>query len=124
MHGIYASDARILSVRAAFAVLCRLEERGNGSVVRGAIKGMLSSLGGKQVSGSETTQYDVGDVAQIMKGVSVYSFRDGMQTLTDAMLHHLEEHGNVNIVQGDGVTALQKVDGHFAVRCILVLYRT
>ena len=36
VHGIYATDSRVLSVRSAFSMMCELEERGKGSAVRGA----------------------------------------------------------------------------------------
>lgn len=83
--------------------MCRLEENGKGSIVRGAISDMLSLT-----DTSEGLTYHVGDVAQLMKGVSVYSFRDGMQTLTDAMTNYLKQQQNVVIVKGDGAAALAK----------------
>ncbi|OSD05137.1 Protoporphyrinogen oxidase [Trametes coccinea BRFM310] len=103
IHGIYAADSRQLSIRAAFPAMCRLEENGKGSIVRGAISDMLSLT-----DTSEGLTYHVGDVAQLMKGVSVYSFRDGMQTLTDAMTNYLKQQQNVVIVKGDGAAALAK----------------
>ena len=88
VHGIYATDSRVLSVRSAFSMMCELEERGKGSLVRGAISEMLpgsrSRKGGRQ-GAVEVEAYELGDVPQLMKGVSVFSFQDGMQTLTDAM---------------------------------------
>ncbi|KAH9888069.1 Protoporphyrinogen oxidase [Cubamyces lactineus] len=116
VHGIYAADSRRLSVRAAFTALCRFEEIGSGSVVRGALGEMLPSLGRRRKAGDagaleEATPYDLGAVGQLMKGVSVYSFRDGMQTLTDAMVKYLEQRTNVTIVNGDGATSLARIDG-------------
>ncbi|KAI0821897.1 Protoporphyrinogen oxidase [Trametes gibbosa] len=121
VHGIYAADSRLLSVRAAFAAMCRLEEGGGGSVVRGALKEMLSSFklhqrrAKSQADGSRV--YEVGEVNQLMKGVSVYSFRDGMQTLTDAMVNHLRDQENVDLIQGDAAVSLSKAaaDGRFCV---------
>ncbi|KAI9069094.1 Protoporphyrinogen oxidase [Trametes sanguinea] len=103
IHGIYAADSRQLSIRSAFPAMCRLEENGKGSIVRGAISDILS-----RGETSEGPTYDLGNVGQLMKGVSVYSFRDGMQTLTDAMARHLKQQEHVAIVQGDGASALAK----------------
>ncbi|KAI0367399.1 Protoporphyrinogen oxidase [Pilatotrama ljubarskyi] len=115
VHGIYAADSRQLSVRAAFSAMCRLEESGSGSVVRGALSEMLSSIR-KRKSKSSATEctetYDLGEVDQLMKGVSVYSFRDGMQTLTDAIVRWLKQQEHVELVQGDSAVSLNKtVDG-------------
>lgn len=92
--------------------MCRLEESGNGSVVRGALNEMVASLrirkGKEENLAGEAEAYDMGEVARLMQGVSVYSFRDGMQTLTDAMEKHLREQDNVDIVQGDAAVSLTK----------------
>ncbi|KAI0331730.1 Protoporphyrinogen oxidase [Cubamyces sp. BRFM 1775] len=115
VHGIYAADSRRLSVRAAFLAMCRLEEAGGGSVVRGALAEMLSSLKTRKAENAnpveEAMPYELGAIAQLMKGVSVYSFRDGMQTLTDAMVRHLEHQTNVTIIKGDGASSLAKIEG-------------
>ncbi|KAI0718734.1 Protoporphyrinogen oxidase [Cerioporus squamosus] len=116
VHGIYAADSRTLSVRAAFPVLCRLEGSGGGSVVRGALSEALSLKRRSQAQAATVTEpYDLGDAASLMKGVSVYSFHDGMQTLTDSMARHVREQANVDVAQDDGVRALEKVDDLFEV---------
>jgi oxygen-dependent protoporphyrinogen oxidase len=38
VHGIYAADSRILSVRAAFPTLWDAEEKGGGSIIRGLLR--------------------------------------------------------------------------------------
>lgn len=108
VHGIYATDSRILSVRAAFPTLREMEARGGGSVVRGAISEMLSGMTRRRTTKVNDTQgqYDLGDVQETMRGVSVFSFKDGMQTLTDAMENELRTKENVDIVTGDGAAAL------------------
>ena len=103
VHGIYATDSRLLSVRSAFSAMCELEEAGKGSVIRGALYGMLSrKAGGPGVD----EVYELGDVPKLMKGVSVFSFQNGMQTLTDAMAAHLAELPHVSIMKGDGIEPL------------------
>ncbi|KAI0716989.1 hypothetical protein C8Q76DRAFT_726194 [Earliella scabrosa] len=116
VHGIYAADSRVLSVRAAFPMLCQLEAAGKGSVVRGAVRDMLSAARRKKQDVAEMGrkgEYELGEVVQLMKGVSVYSFRDGMQTLTDAMESRLRENDNVDIVKGDGAAALRRTGTGF-----------
>ncbi|KAI0761292.1 hypothetical protein BD413DRAFT_591451 [Trametes elegans] len=111
IHGIYAADSRVLGVRAAFATMCRLEESGNGSLGRGALKEILSLARRRKTQGSasiEETSYELGHVPELVKGVSVYSFEDGIQTLTDAILRYLERQENVDIVRGDGAARLVK----------------
>ncbi|KAI0739226.1 Protoporphyrinogen oxidase [Daedaleopsis nitida] len=114
IHGIYATDSRLLSVRAAFPVLCQLEQSGKGSVVRGVISDMFSAPHKrKEIATPKHVPYELGDVAQLMEGVSVYSFRDGMQTLTDAMESRLYEHSGVETMKGDGITMLKKAECGF-----------
>ncbi|KAI0641321.1 Protoporphyrinogen oxidase [Trametes meyenii] len=112
IHGIYATDSRLLSVRAAFPVLPRLEESGKGSIVRGALNEMLLAFrdrkAQRRIAEEQVSAYQLGSLAQRMKGVSVYSFRDGMQTLTDALARYLENQGNVDIITGDGVSSLTR----------------
>ncbi|CDO71108.1 hypothetical protein BN946_scf184844.g112 [Trametes cinnabarina] len=112
VHGIYATDSRLLSVRATFSAMCRLEENGKGSVVRGALNEMVSSWRihrkGHENATASPPVYDLGEVSSLMKGISVYSFRDGMETLTGAMASYLRQRENVTIVQGDGVATLAR----------------
>ena len=104
VHGIYATDSRVLSVRSAFSMMCELEERGKGSLVRGAISEMLpgsrSRKGGRQ-GAVEVEAYEL--------GVGVFSFQDGMQTLTDAISTWPARCPHVDIVQGDRVAALSRL---------------
>lgn len=116
VHGIYAADSRILGMRAAFPTLCQLEESGGGSVVRGAFADALR--GSKSSNTGAVDPYELGDVPSLMKDVSVYSFRDGMQTLTDAMAQRVREQGNVDVLQGDGARTLKKIDDQFEVSAI------
>ncbi|PCH35100.1 Protoporphyrinogen oxidase [Wolfiporia cocos MD-104 SS10] len=107
VHGIYAADARELSARTAFPSLLALEARGYGSVVRGAVVSAIRAK--KRDKGME--RYDLGDVQRLMKGVSVYSFRDGMETLVEAVKRELDINQNVEVLTGEEVIALRKADG-------------
>jgi len=100
VHGIYAADARKLSVKAAFPMLWEAEEKGRGSIVRGM------SLR-RNVEEKEEESYILGDLVSRMEGVSVYSFQDGMETITKALTRYLENKSNVRLLAGVSVDSLR-----------------
>ncbi|PFH48136.1 hypothetical protein AMATHDRAFT_49748 [Amanita thiersii Skay4041] len=108
VHGIYAADSRSLSVRAAFPSLWEAEEAGGGSVLLGFLRKSRRQAAN---SGSDGEGYKIGDVAEKMKNVSVFSFRDGMETLPKALEVYLEKQENVHIVRGRSVTGLSRKHG-------------
>jgi oxygen-dependent protoporphyrinogen oxidase len=99
VHGIYAADSRNLSVRAAFPVLWEAEEKGWGSVVRGLL--LLSQRK------SDQDTYDLGRTLELMHQVSVYSFKDGMQSLTNALETRLLATKNVDIIRDTTISNLE-----------------
>ncbi|CAA7264307.1 unnamed protein product [Cyclocybe aegerita] len=106
VHGVYASDSRKLSVRAAFPSLWEAENRG-GSVVRGfLIPSRTKTL---------DDDYALGTMVDRMRGVSVFSFRDGMTTLTDALEARLRTTSNVTILSGTNVTAMKPGGNYFEI---------
>ena len=108
VHGIYAADSRNLSVRAAFPVLWEAEERGWGSVVRGFL------LPSERKSSGDT--YDLGKTLELMRQVSVYSFKDGMQSLTNALEERLLATKNVDIIKDTIISNLEMLtDGSLKV---------
>ena len=106
VHGIYAADSRVLSVRAAFPLLLECEAKGWGSVARG----MLASAFSRKSAAAEGNGYELGEVEGLMKGVSVYSFREGMGELVGALEKDLAARANVEILKGDGAASLSRVD--------------
>lgn len=100
-HGIYACDSRKLSVRAAFPTVWDMEERGGGSIVRGFLKKKKAEA----VVGVE--DYAVGDVEEMMKDVSVFSFQDGIRMIPDALVRELKKNPKVNLQSGVEVTSLR-----------------
>lgn len=72
VHGIYAADSRKLSLRAAFPSLWNAEDRGRGSIVTGLLRAPPSE---------DDLSYDLGELQDKMRDVSVYSFKDGIGTL-------------------------------------------
>ena len=108
VHGVYAADARNLSVRAGFKGLWEMtEEKGSGSLGRGLVRQML-----ERTKHSQPETYQLGNVEESMKDVAVYSFKNGMQTLTDALERWLEARPNVSILRGQAVKSLRMVDGN------------
>jgi len=61
----------------------------------------------KSESGVGKDDYDMGDVAKTMEDVSVYSFKDGMGTITDSLVTELKRNPNVQLRSGVGVTSLR-----------------
>ncbi|KAI0073769.1 Protoporphyrinogen oxidase [Panus rudis PR-1116 ss-1] len=108
VHGIYASDSRIVSMRAAFPSIFNLAgERGTNSIMIGVVKELLG-FGKTQSSPAARQPYELGDIEERMRNTSVYSFTDGLETLTRAMENHLTKMDNVTIVKGEGVTGVCK----------------
>ncbi|KAF7360551.1 Protoporphyrinogen oxidase [Mycena venus] len=112
-HGIYAADARLLSVRAAFPKLWELEEKGKGRILWYLLtRGKKAREEEKQKADEEQRQYQLGDVPKLMDGVSVYSFRDGMGTLADALGRAVAKNPNIRMLPGTEVTGLRFDDEH------------
>ncbi|KAL5508140.1 HEM14 [Sanghuangporus vaninii] len=99
VHGIYAADARALSVKATFPILLEAEERGRGSIVLGMLK-----AGSKK---SDVQQYDVGDVQSLVNDAAVFSFVDGLGTIPKSLREYLDKSENVTIRTNAAVTSLR-----------------
>ncbi|KAF8594777.1 Protoporphyrinogen oxidase [Ceratobasidium sp. AG-I] len=104
IHGIYAADSRKLSVRATFGQVWDAEERGSGSVVKGVLRGMHNKDKAPQ------SDFELGDIQKIMKGVSVFTFREGMQSISRALEHSLRKNPRVEIRTGEAVRSIQVSD--------------
>ncbi|KAF8916439.1 hypothetical protein CPB85DRAFT_1289731 [Mucidula mucida] len=99
IHGIYAADSRNVSVRAATRdTLWSIEERGWGSVVLGLMPGTKPS---------PVPQYDLGTVPNLVKDASVFSFKGGMSTLTDALQEYLSKQSKVDIQYNSPVASIE-----------------
>ncbi|TCD66921.1 oxygen-dependent protoporphyrinogen oxidase [Steccherinum ochraceum] len=103
VHGIYAADSRQLSVRAAFPSLWDASIRGKGNIVRGIVQNAL-----RPSNNLDDKTYEMGNMMDKMKGVSVYSFQDGMETITRALRQDLEKRHNVEIIAGDAAASLRR----------------
>ncbi|KAH8103023.1 Protoporphyrinogen oxidase [Cristinia sonorae] len=103
VHGIYAADSRQLSVRAAFPSLWDAAIDGKGSVVRGFIRKALRT---KDAVDDELYQLD--DVSSLMRNVSVYSFKEGMETITRAISRNLDSRSHIEIITGDAIRTIER----------------
>jgi oxygen-dependent protoporphyrinogen oxidase len=74
------------------------EERGRGSVVHGFLRGERED--------GAVDDYALGNMVTAMDGVSVYSFKDGIRTITDALVRELKRNPNVQLQSGVGVSSL------------------
>ncbi|KAI8873439.1 Protoporphyrinogen oxidase [Ramicandelaber brevisporus] len=105
MHGIYAGDARKLSARSTLGSLWEMESS-HGSIVRA---GIASMLGSKSTSmSSQESEFGEIDpaVTKVLSDASVFSFKNGAQTLVDALHQSLERSG-VRIHQGEPCLSIQ-----------------
>ncbi|KAJ3197044.1 oxygen-dependent protoporphyrinogen oxidase [Irineochytrium annulatum] len=99
VHGIYAGDARKLSVRSTFPMLWQAE-RDYGSVVKGLLRAN-SSAPPDTLASAESLAF-----INEMKQCSVYSFKLGLQSLSDAIVRDLSNHSNVELKLDTAPTAL------------------
>lgn len=101
VHGIYAADSRKLSLRSAFPSMWDAEVRGWGSVLLGSL---CASSGPHS---SENASYDLGDLQDKMRDVSVYTFQNGMSTLVNALVNYLRNQPNVHMYSGVKIMGLR-----------------
>ena len=101
VHGVYATDSRKLSLRAAYPMLWNAEAYGGGSVVWGALKPKPK----RPVD--ESSSYELGSsLPGLMKNASVYSFKGGLSALSGSLVEALKSRSNVEILTGDRVSSL------------------
>lgn len=112
IHGIYAADSRQISLRSAFGAMWDAAERGWGSLIRGSL-----------FASKKQTQdtYETGNIPQLMTGASVYSFKDGLQTLTDSLEEELRRQSHVEILRGSAVSSIGEDGGNVKVRMRSIL---
>ncbi|KAJ1679066.1 oxygen-dependent protoporphyrinogen oxidase, partial [Spiromyces aspiralis] len=103
INGIYVAGTRVLSSRAAATPLWR-SERSTGSVLLGLhlpLEGRPSGPEGGE-EGPWQLQRSAGAQAlwARLEAASMYSFRGGMQTLTDQLAERLVNSSNVTLIRG------------------------
>lgn len=102
VSGVYAGDANRLSVRAAIPKIYALEQE-SGSLIRGGIAKMKAAKANPP------------PVTQPAKG-KLFSFKRGLQTLTDALATAITASGQGNIQLNTPITRIQRLaDGSWSV---------
>ncbi|KAJ2760150.1 oxygen-dependent protoporphyrinogen oxidase, partial [Coemansia nantahalensis] len=116
MHGIYAADTAELSARTLLYPYWLADRLGANGVLRGlprvarlsrarnaqfAVREAEEKLGAHRRRAQDPAFWDAMDDA------SMFSFRDGMQTLSDGLARRLAARPNVEIVTGQPATAAQ-----------------
>ncbi|CBQ68909.1 conserved hypothetical protein [Sporisorium reilianum SRZ2] len=121
IHGIYAGDTRKLSVRAVLPFLWDAE-RTHGSVLRSmlpakrnkrhrALPEPEAAVKAAKEERLKQVEAQLGnEVVDSFKAISVYSFPEGVQELTQALESRLAEIENVRVSKGDAVQSIV-VDG-------------
>ncbi|KAJ3146190.1 hypothetical protein HDU89_006331 [Geranomyces variabilis] len=107
LHGIYAGNAKELSVRSAMPILWEAERK-HGSVGRGLmappprLPASPTLQGSAAVAPAEPVDKAADEfVRRVQASASIYSFKDGMQTLTEALHRDLEGTDNVKLLRGE-----------------------
>ncbi|KAJ3029507.1 oxygen-dependent protoporphyrinogen oxidase [Rhizophlyctis rosea] len=94
VHGVYAGDIKQLSIRSTFPYLWELSQK-HGSITRG-VMAPPEPAKNPWVLGEEELRF-----VRKVQSASVYSFKNGLQTLTDALGEDLRKKSNVNIVNAE-----------------------
>ncbi|RPA94850.1 Protoporphyrinogen oxidase [Choiromyces venosus 120613-1] len=97
LHGIYAGDIDQLSAKSLFPRFWMAEE--HGSLIRSALSNKTMETEGDQTTRAELRDDNVG-ICGRMEGTSVYSFKNGIETLSLALARDLEKSPNVTIKTG------------------------
>ncbi|KAI7885441.1 protoporphyrinogen oxidase [Mucor mucedo] len=101
-HGIYAGDAKQLSVKSTMRILYEAEKR-SGSVVRGMF-GKTAPL-----SIAEQAMIDeLDDGGKTTRETSVFGFKQGTETLVSKLRLYLSQQSNVTIITEKQVKKLTK----------------
>ena len=98
LHGIYAGDIDQLSAKSLLPRFWLAEEH-QGSLMRSALSNKMIEPEDDQATRAELRDDNAGICAR-MEGTSVYSFKDGIETLSLALARDLEKSPNVTIKTG------------------------
>ncbi|CAG8521068.1 954_t:CDS:2 [Funneliformis mosseae] len=107
IHGIYAGDVKKLSVKSIFTRLYDLEQR-HGSVIKGLLMGNKEAFLCQQDKDLLKIVNDENkELLAIMKDVSLYSFKDGIEQLPSAIVNDLKNRENVQLKTDNRVIKLE-----------------
>ncbi|CAG8791574.1 9917_t:CDS:1, partial [Acaulospora morrowiae] len=96
VHGIYAGDVKKLSMRSTFTSIYNME-KSYGSVIKGAFSRNPSPPSDEDRTLVETINRDNENLMKIINKSSLYSFKDGIGQLTNALVKDLRDKPNVEL---------------------------
>ncbi|KAJ1737783.1 oxygen-dependent protoporphyrinogen oxidase [Coemansia sp. Benny D160-2] len=117
MHGIYAADTKELSARALLYPFWLADHTGKTGVIRGlrrvaklsrANSARFSVRDSMERQDNESRRAKAPEFWEMIDEASMYSFRNGMQTLTEGLVSKLRLRPNVEIIAGQAVTKIQQ----------------
>ncbi|KXL45632.1 hypothetical protein M433DRAFT_154281 [Acidomyces richmondensis BFW] len=118
LHGIYAGDVWQLSAKSLFPQQWR-DEATEGGLFKGVLKRMAD---GVEVTSKEATYlkemkaYNWDPLLKgTLKDTTVFTFKDGMGMLTDALARYLVENGNIAFRSSTPVAAISPASNQSAV---------
>ena len=109
VHGIYATDSRLLSVRSAFPFLWEAEQR-RGSVVLGLLRGLgkETDVERDEKAREEAAWKHLGAFGESMRtGISVWGLRDGLGTMAQKLEKVLREERGVRFEMGHRIEKVE-----------------
>jgi oxygen-dependent protoporphyrinogen oxidase len=105
LHGIYAGDIDRLSAKALFPKLWKLEAD-YGSLVVGLLKKQWKEVLQEKLLENEIRP-DISQLLAKLDGTNVYSFKDGIETLSRALEAELHKSPNVTIKTSTEIPSLR-----------------
>ncbi|KAJ2540999.1 oxygen-dependent protoporphyrinogen oxidase [Coemansia sp. RSA 1933] len=115
MHGIYAADTKELSARALLYPFWLADHTGDTGVLRGlrrvaklsrTYNARFSARDNKEMLDHASRRAQNPEFWESIDEASMYSFRNGMQTLTETLIGKLRSLPNVEITTGQPVSKL------------------
>ena len=107
IHGIYAGDVNKLSVRSTFTRLYDLEQK-YGSVIKGLlISNKEAFLSQQDKDLLKIINDENKELLAMIKNVSLYSFKDGVEQLSSAIVNDLKHRENVQLKTDNQVNKLE-----------------
>ncbi|TPX32223.1 protoporphyrinogen oxidase [Synchytrium microbalum] len=104
VQGIWAGDAKNLSVKSTFTSLWDAERK-FGSVVLGMLLNKPPKVDLRELCGGDEDEMRF--ITDVQETCSVYSFKDGMQEIPDALVGVLSKRKNVEMKLGVGCQELR-----------------